>query len=321
LSKWRKLGLLVSSESVRREIPWSNGFTQAPNAVVLNDKIRVYFTTRDHPDKNGNVVSLGAFVDFSGLTPSEVISWSSDPTLSLGALGEFDEFGTYPISVVKTEREFIAYYGGWTRCESVPFNVAIGRARSIDGISFSKVGLGPVLPPLMDEPFVVTSPKIRHFGNQYVLAYTAGRKWFSHEGRMEIIYKLRIAFSDDGINWNRLGRDLIADTLGPEEAQASPDITFSDGKYHMFFCYRQPTDFRKNSARGYKIGYAWSEDLINWSRDDSKFELSTSAEGWDSEMVAYPSVFHYKNELFMLYLGNEVGRDGIGLARLEGSLS
>ena len=321
MNDWTKLGLLISAESVRKSLPWSNGFTQAPNAIVLDDRIRVYFCTRNYPDDQGNVTSLGAYVDFSALAPSAVISWSSDPTLALGSLGEFDEFGTYPISVLKTKSEFIAYYGGWTRCESVPFNVSIGCARSIDGIRFSKIGLGPVLPPLMDEPFVVTSPKIRHFGNQYVLAYTAGRKWFSYEGRMEIIYKLRIAFSDDGINWNRLGRDLIADTLGPGEAQASPDITFSGGKYHMFFCYRQPTDFRMNSARGYKIGYAWSEDLINWSRDDSKFELSTSAEGWDSEMVAYPSVFHYKNELFMLYLGNEVGRDGIGLARLEGSLS
>lgn len=321
MSDWTKLGLLISAESVRKALPWSNGFTQAPNAIVLDDRIRVYFCTRNYPDEQGNVTSLGAYVDFSELTPSAVISWSSVPILALGALGEFDEFGTYPISVLKTKSEFIAYYGGWTRCESVPFNVSIGCARSRDGIRFSKIGLGPVLPPLMDEPFVVTSPKIRHFGKQYVLAYTAGRKWFSHEGRMEIIYKLRIAFSDDGINWNRLGRDLVPDTFGPGEAQASPDITFSGGRYHMFFCYRQPTDFRKNAGRGYKIGYAWSEDLTNWSRDDGKFEVSPSSEGWDSEMVAYPSVFHYKNEFFMLYLGNEVGRDGIGLARLEGSLS
>ena len=54
----------------------------------------------------------------------------------------------------------------------------------------------------------------------------------------EIIYKLRIAFSDDSLSWHKLDKDLIPDKIGIDEAQACPDIFLSNGIYHMFFCYR-----------------------------------------------------------------------------------
>ena len=57
-----------------------------------------------------------------------------------------------------------AYYGGWTRCESVPFNVAIGLGVSSDnGETFDKLGDGPILSYSLDEPFILSGPKIRKF--------------------------------------------------------------------------------------------------------------------------------------------------------------
>ncbi len=64
--------------------------------------------------------------------------------------------------------------------------------------------------------------------------------------------------------------------LNENEAQASPDVIFANGKYHMFFCYREASDFRKNKDRSYKIGYAHSTDLISWIRDDSKVGIEIS---------------------------------------------
>jgi hypothetical protein len=68
---------------------------------------------------------------------------------------------------------------------------------------------------------------------------------------------------------------------------------------------------------GYRIGYASSIDLIKWKRDDSKAGIDVSENGWDSEMISYPHVFELDNNVYMLYLGNQVGRFGFGLARLE----
>ena len=84
------------------------------------------------PDARGQYVSRSAFVDLNRRNLFDVLRIADQPILPLGGLGEFDEFGTYPVSVIRDGNEVRAYYGGWTRCESVPFNVAIGMAISHD---------------------------------------------------------------------------------------------------------------------------------------------------------------------------------------------
>jgi hypothetical protein len=266
-------------------------------------------------------VSYSAFVDLDRRDLFKVRRVAERPILPLGGLGEFDEFGVYPVSAIRHEGEVRAYYAGWTRCESVPFNTAIGLALSRDGgETFEKQGRGPILSYSPDEPFVLSGPKIRRFGGVWRLFYIAGRKWKLVDGRAEPVYKIRMATSPDGLAWTRLGRDLLPSRVEEDEAQASPDVIFSGGKYHMFFCYRYSTGFR-GRERGYRIGYASSVDLIEWTRDDAKAGLDVSADGWDSEMVSYPHVFELDGRVYMAYLGNQVGRHGFGLAQLQGTLA
>ena len=242
------------------------------------------------------------------------------PILSLGGLGEFDEFGTYPVSVVPDGSILTAYYGGWTRCESVPFNVAIGKAESRDcGKTFTKLGNGPILSYSPDEPFVMSGPKIRRFNDQWQLFYIAGRRWKKVDGRPEPVYKIRMATSEDGVQWTKLNVDLVESRVEEDEAQASPDVFYANGKYHMFFCYRYSRHYR-GKQNGYRIGYASSSNLVNWVRDDSKAGIHLSEQGWDSETISYPHVFELDGKIFMAYLGNQVGRYGFGLAVLEGRL-
>jgi predicted GH43/DUF377 family glycosyl hydrolase len=253
-----------------------------------------------------------------------VLRVAEQPILALGELGEFDEFGTYPVSVARegahSGNEVRAYYAGWTRCESVPFNVAIGMATSVDGgATFTKAGPGPVLSYTQDEPFVLSGPKVRRFGGQWQLFYIAGRKWKLVEGRAEPVYKIRMATSSDGIHWTKHNRDLIESRVEEDEAQASPDVIYANGKYHMFFCYRYSSHYRGKEF-GYRIGYASSPDMFNWTRDDARAGLDVSPSGWDEEMVSYPHVFELDGRIYMAYLGNQVGRHGFGLAVLDGAL-
>lgn len=319
--KWKKMGLVLDPGKLADKPEWFNEFAQAPNSLIFDNYIRVYFCCRPKPDAKGQFVSYCTYVDLNRSNLFEIVNLAKEPILKLGELGTFDEFGTYPVSVINVGDEVFAYYGGWTRCESVPFNVSLGLAKSIDGgKTFNKIGNGPVLTHSLNEPFVVTSPKIRKYGDTWYLAYTAGREWLIAEGRPEVIYKLRMAYSSDGINWTKLNRNIVADKLGEDEAQACPDIIFQNGKYHMFFCYREATNFRFAKERTYRIGYAYSSDMLNWTRDDSRAGIDISNEGWDSEMVAYPHLLEVDGEIFMFYLGNQVGRYGFGLAKLEGTL-
>jgi sucrose-6-phosphate hydrolase SacC (GH32 family) len=125
-------------------------------------------------------------------------------------------------------------------------------------------------------------------------------------------------FSADGIRWTKdEGKPIIASRLGTDECQALPTVIDIEGRQHMFFCYRQSSDFRKNRQRSYRIGHAYSDDLVGWTRDDESMTIEVSEGEWDSEMLCYPHVFECEGRIYMLYNGNEFGRYGFGLAVLE----
>jgi hypothetical protein len=316
---WRKLGRVFVPQDVEGR-PWLREFAQAPATLMFDDVVRVYFSCRPPADSRGQYVSRSAFVDLDRRDLTRIVRVADQPVLSLGQLGDFDEYGTYPISVVRTAGKVRAYFAGWTRCESVPFNVAIGVAESDDdGVTFTRIGRGPVISYTADEPFIMSGPKIRRFGELWYLFYIAGRRWKVVDGRPEPVYKIRAATSVDGLHWQKQHRDLIESRVEADEAQASPDVTFANGRYHMFFCFRHSERYRSKEF-GYRIGYASSTDLVTWVRDDAKAGLDVSTDGWDAEMVSYPHVFDVDGQLYMAYLGDQVGRYGFGLARLEGSL-
>jgi len=313
--RWKKIGQIFNPTDFH-DI-WMKEYAQAPSVVIFDTYVRVYFSSRDLPDANGMYTSRLGFIDLNKNDLTEVIAICKEPILPLGELGTFDEFGTYPASVIKTDKGIWVYYAGWTRCVSVPFNAAIGAAFSPDdGNTFTKIGKGPVLSFTPDEPFVLGSPKIRKFGDTWVLCYSAGRKWIATDSQPQPVYKIRMAQSTDGINWARIGRNLISDVLEENECQASPDIFFHNNRYHMFFSYRYNLNFR-DKERGYRIGYASSDDLVHWTRADEQAGIERSVEGWDAESVSYGHVFELDERIYMLYQGNEIGKNGFGLAILE----
>ena len=313
--KWKKLGKVFAPGDMPG-VSWMQEFAQSPSAVVFADRVRVYFCTRPKPSSDGMYLSHMAYVDLDRNDLLHVVNVCKEPVLRLGARGTFDEFGTYPVSVIRSGNEIRVYYAGVTRCESVPFNAAIGVAISRDdGISFERIGEGPVLSYSPDEPFLLGSPRIRKFEDQWHLWYVSGKRWLEFNGKLNPVYKIRMASSSDGFDWVKCGRDLLENRLGDNECQACPDILFRDGLYHMFFSYRQPHDYT-SKENGYRIGYAYSEDMANWRRCDELAGMEVSESGWDSQMVNYPHLFILEGETYMLYQGNGMGRSGFGLAKL-----
>jgi hypothetical protein len=316
---WIKMGRVFDPSGIKDRI-WMSEFAQAPATLIFENFVRIYFACRPPRDPVTNqYVSFTGYVDVKKSNLLEIISFADQPILQLGMPGTFDEFGTYPVSVIRHKNELIAYFGGWTRCYSVPFNVGIGKAYSYDnGVTFQKFGSGgPIIPYSLDEPFILSGPKIRYYNNLWYLFYIAGSKWVLDEGRPEPVYRIRMATSKDGINWSKFGRDIIDTKLEHNEAQASPDVIFWNGYYHMFFCYRYSTDYRGN-YRGYRIGYAYSKDLFNWTREDKFAGIDISTDNsFDNQSIAYPHVFEMDGSLHMLYIGNDVGRFGFGWAKLS----
>ena len=318
--KWQKLGKIFDPTNFRLANDCVE-YAQSPQALVFDNYVRIYFSTRRRDPVNGKYLSHISFVDMRK-DFEEIINVSSYTVIELGKLGCYDEHGIFPLNILRNGNVIYGYIGGWNRRVSVSVDTSIGLAISYDnGFTFQRIGDGPVLTSSLHEPFLVGDPFVTIFEKRFYIWYIFGIQWkkFAKDQPPDRIYKIGYATSNDGITWHKKeeGRQIITDRLGKDESQAMPTVAYFNGRYHMFFCYRQSFDFRKNKYRGYRIGYAYSDDLINWIRNDEAAGIDVSEGCWDSDMLCYPRVFHCDSRIYMLYNGNEFGRFGFGRAVLE----
>lgn len=317
--KWIKKGLIFNPTQFRLANNCRE-FAQSPQAIVCHDFVRIYFSTREREKRSGKYLSHISFVDFDQELKN-VLNISSNVVIPLGILGAFDEHGIFPINLLQEENEILAYTCGWSRRVSVSVETSIGLAISHDGgLTFQKYGNGPILSNSLKEPFLVGDAFVRKYDGTYHMWYIYGSSWL--EGTLEEqparIYKIAHATSSDGFTWiKEEGNQIISDCLGPDECQALPTVIKLNNIYHMYFCYRHATDFRRNPDRAYRLGYAYSNNLTDWTRDDKRGGIDISTTGWDSEMMCYPHIFRVEERVYLLYNGNEFGRLGFGMAVLD----
>lgn len=289
---------------------------QSPQLVRRGENFRVYFSSRKKTT-NKFPESEILFVDFNS-DFSQITGYSKEPVLTASAKGSYDEHGVFPINPVEIENNrLLAYLSGWSRRVAVPVETAIGLAESFDGgLTFERIGKGPILSASPSEPFLVGDPfVIRTTDSSYKMFYIAGKEWkyFPTERDPQRIYKIKSATSINGIDWTPEGKDLISDLL-IDECQALPSVVKFKDIYIMVFCYREADGFRNNPERGYRLGFATSNDLTSWRRDGIKVILKHHVSGWDDSMACYPNISLHDSKLILLYNGNNFGFKGFGLA-------
>jgi hypothetical protein len=316
--KWKKLGQIFEFN----KSTLTNTFVshaQSPQAIIHDDFVRIYFSTRKS-DANFYYLSHIQYIDMD-IEMKTILHTSNHEVIPKGDVGCFDEHGIFPISPIRVDDIILAYTSGWARRTAVSVETGIGLAVSDnDGYTFKRFGKGPVLTSSLNEPFLIVDGFVRSYNGVFYMFYIFGKKWTEtiESAIPERIYKIALATSVDGINWKKNdGNQIIDDVIGDEECQALPTVINRNGIYHMYFCYRFATDFRSNPDRGYRLGYAYSTNLIDWVRDDknSGMELGKPGE-WDSDMMCYPHLMEIHNKVYLLYNGNNFGKDGFGLAEL-----
>jgi hypothetical protein len=317
--QWKKLGHIF--DPTQHKLPNNcTQFAQSPQALVFEDFVRIYFSTRAIDPLNGKYLSHISFVEMDKQM-TRVIRVADQSVIPLGELGCFDEHGIFPMNVVRCGKAVYGYTCGWNRRVSVSVDTAIGLAISHDdGLTFQRIGPGPVLATSLHEPCLVGDGFVKVIDDLFHMWYIFGTGWrrFAADAAPDRTYKIGHAVSNDGVHWTKEeARQIITDRLGIDESQALPTVVQVGDTYHMFFCYRQSFDFRTSKGRGYRIGHAYSADLVNWTRDDDNPKLDTTLGAWDSDMQCYPHAFECNGKVYLLYNGNEFGRHGFGLAVLE----
>jgi hypothetical protein len=315
--KWKKLRKIFDPTQHKLANDCTD-FAQSPQVLEFDDFVRIYFSTRQR-DASGKFISYISFVEMDKEFKS-VKKISDHTIITMGGLGCYDEHGIFPFNILKDGNRVLGFIGGWSRRVSVDIETSIGLSISNDdGFTFTRIGDGPIISATLDEPFLVGDPFVLKLKEAYHMWYIYGIRWIQNPIKdvKERVYKIGHATSTDAVNWIKTNRQIVDDKLNADECQALPSVIFHNGKYHMVFCYRQAIGFRENSKDAYRMGYAYSTDGLNWTRDDENVGIDTTLGDWDSDMMCYPHLCSVNGKIYLLYNGNDFGKTGFGLAELE----
>jgi hypothetical protein len=296
--KWEKLGLVFC---VDKNSDWMHSHAALPTPVRLNDDVfRVYFSTRDRENR-----SHGAFVDVDLKTLS-IVNLASEPVLSPGSLGLFDDSGVTLSCFLPDNQVF--YYMGWNLPKNVPFSNQIGAAKFVDSrkTKLEKLSIMPHLGKCSVEPMSFGYPWVTRAQGKFYMWYDTNLNW-KNNSTSDYQFTLRMAESMDGLVWKKAYLDCFP-LDEHERAHARPCVIHERNVFKMWY------SINKNGK--YRLGYAESRDARVWERKDSEIGIDVSMTGWDCDEIEYAYVFDHKQHRYMLYNGNSYGKTGFGLAKL-----
>jgi hypothetical protein len=304
--RWIKQGVLIGPPT---GLEWTSTHAAVPHVDVRSDdSLRIYFTTRDERGR-----SQIARAHVRGELRAENLELDPTPVMQSGPAGLFDDSGVMTSSLVRDGSRELLYYQGWSLGKSVPYYVFGGCAASEDGgTSFARTAPTPVLDRSLVDPYWTSSPWVLLDEGRWRMWYVSGLGWeFDDDGQAtHYIVHIRYAESDDGLTWRRDGRVCIDFADADEYAIARPVVIRDADRYRMWYSYR---------GSSYRIGYAESQDGLEWERRDEDVGIDVSPGGFDSEMLEYGCVFDYRGARHMLYNGDGFGATGIGHAILDAS--
>lgn len=293
---WKKLGRVFVPDN---NYPWMK--THASNPVaehIEGDLFRVYFSTR----KENNVSSI-AYLELDLNEPTKILKISETPVIEPGEPGYFDDSGASMGCMTKVNGKKYLYYLGWTLCKNVPWHNSIGLAIYDEESAKFKKFKAPIMDRHEHDPISLSYPWVIPINDQYRIYYGSNLRWGPEQRDMD--HLIKTAHSKDGINWTREGKIAIDFQDDTEYAMSKPCVLYEEGIYKMWFSFRGPA---------YRMGYAESQDAVNWTRLDKELGITVSDSGWDSETIEYPNVFNHKGKKYMFYNGNKYGLTGFGLA-------
>lgn len=298
--KWRKLGRVFVPDGSQ---PWMQSHAANPIPEhVSGDRFRIYFSARDAENR-----SSISWVEIDLNEPGRVLAQASEPVLSPGAPGMFDDSGCSIGCIVPVDGRRYLYYMGWHLTVRVPWQNALGLAISDGpGLPFQRWSTFPVVPLDVNDPYTISYPWVLREGGLFRMWYGSNIQWGSRPEHMR--HLIKYAESQDGITWTRPNTVVIDFASPAEYAICKPCVLRGDGGYEMWFCSR---------GDRYRIRYARSRDGIAWIRRDADAGIDVSESGWDSDMIEYPAVFDHNGRRYLLYAGNGYGREGFGLAVLD----
>ena len=293
--EWEKLGQIYK---INNNNPYLLTHASNPLASHLKDNIfRIYYNGRNQDNK-----SSVSYVDIDILTQNII----NDPKTPILTYGSEDSFYSHGISIGNIWKQGNKSYIGFMGWQIRKKNHWRGDIRKFE-IKDNKANIPSLLlESSPEDPISLSYPHIMFEDGIYKMWYGSTVDWTSKNG--EMIHVLKYATSFDCKTWNLKGSSLPY-IISKAQAFSRPTLMNIKNKKHIWYSYRS------GDGTLYRIGHSQSEN--DQFKLNPSPNLDVSSNGWDSEMVCYPFVFEHKNEIYMLYNGNNHGIDGFGLAKLK----
>lgn len=296
----------------------SNEVVSDPAVIYDNGRYKMWYTTVNgaYTEQQVMGIAYAESVDGKVWTP-RLNSQTGEPLLVLQPTpSRWDSKGVETASVFRTPNgKYWMYYSGDLSSGSNTW--AIGLAQSNDGITWTKVGTGPVLRGrgTWEGPFAdgaemtggVCEPSVIYDASKGIF-----RMWYAALGPRNgvLAYRLGYATSVDGINWTARSTPVLEpgtggawDNLVISQVSVAKDP--KTGRLHLFYFGASGDDYLNSERLGAAtiagdIGYAVSSDGISWQRAAVPV-ISPEPSTWESWTVAGPSAVIQNDTLQLWY--------------------
>jgi hypothetical protein len=204
------------------------------------------------------------------------------------------------------------YYIGWNPQVTVSYRLAIGLAVSNDhGLSWERYSAGPFVTEAWKN--LISTPRPTSF-----LTVVSGKcgTFPVHNGKPSMITQnLRTISSTQNLRMASIGTAMAPLRLTMmASAIGRPCVIRKAQQYELYFSYRNTNQYRVSAQHGYKIGLAVSQNALQWDKKYDETGIALSESGWDNKMMEYCHVFEHKGISYMIYNGNDFGKEGFGYA-------
>lgn len=310
MMRWEKKGKILDHNTFN--LSWFKKNAMMALPYILDDNtLRVFMTMCDE----NNVGRIG-YVDLDINNPSSIKDFSKEPLIDIGEAGIFDDNGVVSGSLFEEDGKLYLFYSGYQLCKKIPYMIFTGLAVSYDkGLHFEKLTKEvPLLDRVVSEKYFRSAPHLIKEGKLYRMWYLAdGHEdncWVSDEtGKVQPVFTEKYLESDNILRWEGPGENSLEFISGEEHGLSVGSVWVEEGIYKCIYSIR-------SLDKGYRIGYAESEDGKKFVRKDDEINLDVSADGFDSEMICYPKLIKVREKTFIFYSGNHYGMGGIGYAEL-----
>lgn len=299
---WEKLGKVFTPVG---DQDWNLNSALTPTPLVMEDRVRVYAGFRDQMG-----ISRIGYADLDLNEPTKVIGFSSKPVLDIGKDGNFDDNGVILGDVINVNGKILMYYVGFQLVVKAKFLAFTGLAMSNDGgNSFERFNTVPVLDRRKTANYFNAIHTVIYENGIFKCWLGSGSDWSLINDVPYPSYNIKYIESPDGINFGPTVSDAICFENSSEYRIGRPRVYKYAGGYFMIYT-------KGDLFGNYTMGFANSVDGINWVRNDKAINFFPSSSGWDDKWVSYGTLFTVNGNTYMLYNGNEMGKEGFGIAKL-----